>query len=43
MSRYDGDNADGDDDPLTGTDDGLLHVRVEIEDTVYVFETLTSQ
>lgn len=43
LSRYDGDNADGDDDPFTGLDDGLLWLRVEIQDTAHAFETLTSR
>lgn len=29
LSRYDGDNADGDNNPYTGTDPGLLWVRVQ--------------
>ncbi len=43
LSRYDGDNADGDDDPFTGVDDDLLWLRVEIEGTAHAFETLTSR
>jgi hypothetical protein len=43
LSRYDGDNADGDDDPFTGKDAGLLWVRVEIEGTDHVLETLTGR
>ena len=43
LSRYDGDNADADDDPFTGTDDGILWVRVEIEDSVYALETLINR
>ncbi len=43
LSRYDGDNADADSDPFTGTDDGLLWLRVEIENTPYFMETLTAQ
>jgi type II secretory pathway pseudopilin PulG len=31
IAAYDGDNADGDKDPSTGTDEGLLWIRVEIE------------
>ena len=31
LARYDGDDADGDGDPLTGGDPGLLWLRVEIE------------
>ncbi len=43
LSRYDGDNADGDNDPFTGTDSGLLWVRVAIPGTVHALETLLSQ
>ncbi len=43
LSLYDGDNADTDDNPFTGTDQGLIWVRVEIEDTVQTIETLISQ
>ena len=42
LSRYDGDNADGDDDPFTDVDEGLIWVRVEIEATVHAMETLTN-
>ncbi len=38
---YDGDNADGDDDPFTGVDSGLMWVRVEIEGTAQFVETLS--
>ena len=31
LARYDGDNFDGDEQPLTGGDPGLLWIRVEIE------------
>jgi hypothetical protein len=41
LSRWDGDNADGDDDPLTGVEADLLWVRVEIEATNQALETLT--
>ena len=40
LSRYDGDNADADDDPFTGTDDGLLWVRVSIAGTGKSIESL---
>ncbi len=43
LSLYDGDNADTDDDPFTGTDQGLMWVRVEIEDTAQTIETLIRQ
>lgn len=37
---YDGDNADGDDDPFTGNDEGLLWVRVAIDDSEQAIETV---
>ncbi|MCP4208939.1 MAG: type II secretion system protein [Shimia sp.] len=40
LSRYDGDNADADDAPFTGTDDGLLWVRVAIDDSEQAIETV---
>jgi type II secretory pathway pseudopilin PulG len=40
LARYDGDNADGDKDPFTGTDTGLLWVRVMIEDSPRALETV---
>jgi len=40
VSTYDGDNADTDNDPFTGTDTGLLLVRVEIEGAVFAFQSL---
>ncbi len=43
LSQYDGDNADGDDDPFTGTDSGLLWIRVEAEDTVHDLHTIRAQ
>ncbi len=43
LSLYDGDNADTDDDPFTGTDQGLMWVRVEIEGTAQTIETLIRQ
>lgn len=43
MSLYDGDNADTDNDPFTGTDPGLMWVRVEVEGTTQAIETLISQ
>ena len=42
LSRYDGDDADGDGNPFTGEDEGLLWIRVETQDTDYSLETLTS-
>ena len=43
LSRYDGDDADADGDPLTGTDDDLLWVRIEIEGTALGVESLVSR
>jgi Tfp pilus assembly protein PilV len=43
LSRYDGDNADGDNDPYTGTDEGLLWIQVAIEDRPYEISTLVAQ
>lgn len=43
IAAYDGDNADADDDPFTGTDDGILWVRVAMEDREYALETVTAQ
>jgi len=40
ISGYDGDNADADNDPFTGTDPDLLLVRVEIEGTVNAIQSL---
>jgi prepilin-type N-terminal cleavage/methylation domain-containing protein len=42
LSLYDGDNADTDDDPFTGTDPDLLWIRVDIEDTVHTLQTITA-
>ena len=43
LSFYDGDNADADDDPFTGTDAGLLWIRIEAEGTVHDLHTLRAQ
>jgi type II secretory pathway pseudopilin PulG len=43
ISRYDGDNADGDNDPFTGTDAGLLWVSARIEGSATALETLAAQ
>lgn len=43
LSLYDGDNADADDDPFTGTDEGLLWIRVEVENTVLDLQTVKAQ
>jgi len=40
LARYDGDDADGDKDPFTGTDAGLLWVRVTIENSPRALETV---
>ncbi len=43
LSRFDGDNADADDDPFTGTDDGLLWIQVEAEGTVQALQTVRAR
>jgi hypothetical protein len=43
LSLYDGDNADSDDDPLTGADPGLMWIRAEIEGTLMSVESLASK
>lgn len=43
IARYDADNADADNDPFTGTDDGLLWVRVTIAGTGASIESLVSE
>jgi len=43
LSRYDGDNADTDNDPFTGTDDGLLWARIAIENTPYELTSLVAR
>ncbi len=40
LARYDGDDSDADDDPFTGTDAGLLWVRVTIENSPRSLETV---
>jgi type II secretory pathway pseudopilin PulG len=40
---YDGDNADSDNDPFSGTDVGILYVKVQINDSPLTLETLTTQ
>ena len=42
LSRYDGDNADGNNNGFDGTDEGLLWVRVEIEESGLALERLIS-
>lgn len=43
LSLYDSDNADADNNPFTGTEAGLMWVRVEIAGTAGALETLTSE
>ena len=43
VSLYDGDNADADNDPFTGTDPDLLWVRVEIEGSVNSMQALKAR
>ena len=40
LARYDGDDVDGDKNPFTDTDTGLLWVRVTIEDSPRALETV---
>jgi len=40
---YDGDNTDSDNNPFTGTDPGLLYVKVQINGELFALETLTTQ
>lgn len=42
LSRYDADNADADNNPFTDTDEGLIWLRVEVENTSHALETLLS-
>lgn len=43
LSLYDGDNADNDNDPFTGTDPDLLWIQVAVEDTVFELQTITAR
>lgn len=43
IAGYDGDNADGDGNPFTGADSGLLWVRVRTEEGRPVLTTLTAR
>ena len=43
LSRYDGDDADGDGDPFTGTDATLLWVGVQLEGKPQMLEMLLSR
>jgi prepilin-type N-terminal cleavage/methylation domain-containing protein len=42
LGFYDGDNADADDDPFTGTEQDLLWIRIEAEGTVHALQTITA-
>lgn len=43
LAGYDADDADGDGDPFTGADEGLLWMRVEVQGTSRAMETLTTR
>lgn len=43
LSLYDGDNLDGDNDPFTGKDSGLVWVRVELQGTDQGQESLIAR
>lgn len=43
VAAYDGDNADADDDPFTGTDAGLLWIQVEAEGTIHKLQSIKAQ
>ncbi|UTW07131.1 hypothetical protein [Pseudomonas benzenivorans] len=43
LGYYDGDNADADNDPFSGTDPGLLWVRVVIAGSRHELQSLTRQ
>jgi len=43
LGPYDGDNADADDDPFTGTEPDLLWLRVEAEGTIHALQTIRAQ
>lgn len=43
LGFYDGDNADADNNPFSGTDPGLLWVRVAIAGSRHEFQSLTRQ
>lgn len=43
LSGYDGDNVDADGNPFTGTDEGVLWIRIAIENTPHDLTTLVSQ
>ena len=43
LSLYDADNLDGDGDVFTGTDAGIVWIRVESEGSVHSLETVTAR
>ncbi len=43
LSRYDGDSVDADGDPFSGTDEGLIWLRVVVEDTPHELMTLVAR
>jgi type II secretory pathway component PulJ len=43
LARYDGDNADADNDPFTGADEGLLWARVTIVDSPDAIDSLITR
>lgn len=43
LATYDGDNADGDNDPFTGADPGLLWLKVSITQSLLALETVVRQ
>jgi hypothetical protein len=43
VSLYDGDNADADNDPFTGTDSDLLWISVEADGTVHNLQTIKAR
>ncbi len=43
LSACDGDNADADGDLFTGTDDGILWIRVAVENSVHDLQTIRAQ
>ena len=43
LSLYDGDDADSDGDPFTGTDPDLLWIRVQIDGSVHELQSVIAQ
>ena len=43
LSFFDGDNADGDGDPFTGTESDLMWIRVDIEGSVHSLQTVRAR